>query len=145
MGSSILWHPPLQPTLICLFFFKNPSFHTLNTKVFYIYICTMYVLYGKVTQAKRWQKCQTFGILSWVCFILFTQWSITLPIRKSHQLTQRVHLLFVPFFFVFPSGICAMWIIVPTQLVLQMSSKSILHQDLTWIFSDELVGPLLGL
>ena len=97
MGSSILWHPPLQPTLICLFFFKNQSFHTLNTKVFYIYICTMYVLYGKVTQAKRWQKCQTFGILSWVCFILFTQWSITLPIRKSHQLTQRVHLLFVLF------------------------------------------------
>ena len=106
-------------------YFKHKSF---------LYLYTMYVLYGKVTQAKRWQKCQTFGILSWVCFILFTQWSITLPIRKSHQLTQRVHLLFVPFFFVFPSGICAMWIIVPTQLVLQMSSKSILHQDLTCIF-----------
>ena len=51
------------------------------------------------------------------------------------------------FFFVFPSGICAMWIIVPTQLVLQMSSKSILHQDLTCIFKipDEWVDPLLGI
>ena len=36
---------------------------------------------------------------------------------------------------------------VPTQLVLQMSSKSILHQDLTCILKipDELVGPLLGI
>ena len=40
-----------------------------------------------------------------------------------------------------------MWIIVPTQLVLQMSSKSILHQDLTCIFKipDEWVDPLSGI
>ena len=76
----------------------------------------MYVLYGKVTQAKRWQKCQTFWyfVLS-LFYSVYTMVHNAIHKEKSSTNTTGTFIV-CTFFFVFPSGICAMWIIVVCQL-----------------------------